>query len=194
MLVFRGGARPASRAIAASEDGPRGTRGVRCSDHEPARARAAVYDAFARPSRRRLLLDVALCLERSRHRRRHGRRLFLLREERHLAPAVLGRAHRAVALEDDAFLDDEAGRGDVAIDAAGSADLEPLRSVDVAGDLAVDDDRAAGDLRVQDGRLADEERVASGHLALDLSLDASRSLEDDLSGDASSASEERARL
>src|SRR5262245_21303427 len=121
----------------------------------------------------------------------------VLREERHLPvlldAGALGRAHRALSLEDDPFVDHEARCRDVAVDLPGRTDLEPLPGRDVARDLPVHDDRAAVDLCIDDGALADRQGVLRRDLALDVSFDANRAFEGELAGDAAPLAENRAR-
>src|SRR5581483_9356319 len=69
-----------------------------------------------------------------------------------LAPLARGRAvdalglrHAAVALEEDAFLDDDHRGLDVTEHAGAAAQLHPLAGEHVAHDLAADDDGAAPD-------------------------------------------------
>src|SRR5947207_12419632 len=86
----------------------------------------------------------------------------VLREERHLpvlldASGGFARGHRALALEDDALVDDETRREDVPEDPARRPDLETLAGRDVPRHLAVNDDRRAVDLCVHHRGLADRE-------------------------------------
>src|SRR5438309_181427 len=100
--------------------------------------------------------------------------------------------HRALPLEDDALLNDEARRRDVAEDLARRPDLQAFARCDVARHLAVHHDRGPGDVRVDDRALADGECVLRGDFALYLALDADRPLEGELAGDPATLAEERA--
>src|SRR5690606_11795863 len=91
-------------------------------------------------------------------------------------------AHRAVPLEHDAFLDDEARRRHVSEELAGGADLELLARADVAGHLAAEHDRLAVDLSVDHRRFGDEQGRGRDDLSLDVPRDAGRALEGDLAG------------
>src|SRR5262249_51760623 len=114
-----------------------------------------------------------------------------------LLAAATGRlgapAHRALALEHGALVDDEAAAVDVPDHLARRAQLEPRAGLDVAGHLTVHDDGRARDLRLHDRALADRERVLGRDLALDLALDADAPLEVELADDLRALAEERAR-
>src|SRR5439155_9865854 len=141
-------------------------------------------------ARGRLLAELRVCLQD-----RPIARPIVLRKEGDLPvpfhPRRLGTAHRALPLEDDSFVNDEARRGYVSEDLAGGADLESLTCRDVAGHLAVNHDRRPRDLRGDHRALADRERVLGRDLALDLSLDSDRTFEGELAGDPTSLPEKR---
>src|SRR5580765_6868940 len=124
------------------------------------------------------------------------RALHEAREVRLLAaglPRRVGAAHRALPLEDRAFVDDEVRAVDVARHLARRAELEPSPRGDIARHLALDDDRGSCDLRLDERTLADRERVLRRNLALDVALDADRAFERELARDLRALAEEGAR-
>src|SRR2546428_4420389 len=124
-------------------------------------------------------------------------RALFLRDARDLAillrPQRVGTAHRALPLEHDPFMDDEARGSDVPEELPRGADLEALLRRHVARDPPVDHDGATRDLRIDDGALTDDERVLRRDLALHMPLDAHRPLELQLAGHSAALAEECAR-
>src|SRR6266508_93559 len=88
--------------------------------------------------------------------------------------------HVRAALEDDALLDDERRRGDVAVHLRRAAQLDGGRRLDVADDLALDDDRPAADRRRDLGAVADHEQVVGRDLAGERAVDPDLALEGEL--------------
>src|SRR5690606_38204121 len=70
-------------------------------------------------------------------------------------------AHRAVALEEDALVDDEAARTDVTFDVASVLQLDLVLGGDVPQHLAADDGGLHVDLPAHDPGLADHELLGS---------------------------------
>src|SRR5262245_51485111 len=106
-----------------------------------------------------------------------GLRRLLRREHRSLRAITGRRFHERAPLEDHALVDLQAGRMDVAFDAAGCVDLDrPLRR-DVADDGALNDHLADIDLRLDLRTFTDHERVIGKDLAFEATIDPDRAFE-----------------
>ena len=98
---------------------------------------------------------------------------FFLREDGDFTLVLSGVSlHRAMAFEQRALMDDEHGRGEVADDTAGWADLDPLGSSDIAVYLARDDNRGSLDLGSDDGAFANDQMIFCSDFTLDGAIEA----------------------
>src|ERR1700689_1169274 len=134
------------------------------------KTRNADYTSPTSPGRSGLLLPSGGNL-------RHA---FLLGEYRDFA--VLADAlglHRAVPLEQRAFLHRQHRRRDVSADLRRRANFDPLGRDDVAADLAGDRHRRGADVRGDHGGLADGQAVLGVDLAVNLAVDSRGTLERD---------------
>src|SRR5258706_4424515 len=86
----------------------------------------------------------------------------------------LGPVHARSAVESGAAQDDQRGRLDVAVQAAGCVDHDLARGDDVADYGAADLDRARADRRLDGPALGDEDAAPALELAAELTLDAER--------------------
>ena len=83
-----------------------------------------------------------------------------------LVGRLLLTGHLALAVEGNAFLDDELRGPDVPLDDARREDVHLLAGVDVAHDLPARYDRTDADLALEVGLVARDERVLGQDLAL----------------------------
>src|SRR5262249_35637929 len=88
-------------------------------------------------------------------------------------------AHLATAFEEDALVDDQAMRVDVAFDMRAALQLDLVRRVDVADDLATNDGVLDVDVCLDDPGLPDHQRVRAVHHTLELGVDAQGALDID---------------
>src|SRR5262245_46142134 len=89
----------------------------------------------------------------------------------------LDAVHLAVALEYDAFVDEQRRRDDVAVHARGRMQLDRSLGANVAMDASLDDDDADLDFGLHLGALADDQDVVGEDLAAKLAIDANGPLE-----------------
>src|SRR6266852_1365316 len=85
--------------------------------------------------------------------------------------------HRAMALEERAFLNHKYGGRQVSAHLGVGANLDPLRCDDIAADLARDRHGRGANLRSDDGALADHEAVLGVDLAVNFAVDTRGTLE-----------------
>src|SRR5262249_20219107 len=97
----------------------------------------------------------------------HRSRAFLLRGD-------LAAHHLTAAVEDDAFLQHQRGRRDIALDVRAHAQLDALAGHDIAVDVAVDDGGADVHVAVDFGALARQERSGRGYFPTELPVENQR--------------------
>ena len=123
-------------------------------------------------------------------RRRGGRR----RGARPRTRRHDGVLHERAALEDHTFVDLQARRVQIALDAARRVDLDRALGLDVADHGALDDHLADIDLGLDMSAFADHEDVVGEHLAFEAAVDPDRAVERELAFERGTASEQRRDL
>src|SRR5262249_32084255 len=103
----------------------------------------------------------------------------------------LDAVHLAGALEHDAFVDEQRGRDDVAVDARGRMQLDRPLGANVAVDASLDDDDADLNFGLDLGALADDQDVIGEDLAAKLPVDTNGPLEGQLPFKFGAAAEQR---